>query len=220
MWPNPCVWQACRNDDRHLRPSACPATRQVTSDVDSEAAKGEPLWVGQVIHFWFEELVEIDWFAKNHAIDGCIRERFLSLHQRLVSRDGRGANEPRTTLASVIVLDQFSRNLFRNSSFAYAADAIARTLARSAIEKGIDVAMAGCERLFLYLPFEHSEDHADQEYSINLIGQLGRPDWIRSAMKHKLVIDRFGRFPHRNAALNRPSTADELAFLRDPENSF
>jgi len=192
----------------------------MTSDIDSKNANVEPPWVGQVIHFWFEELTEADWFARSDAIDRCIRERFLTLHQRLVTHDGCGVTEPRPILASVIVLDQFSRNLFRDSPYAYSADSIARRLARVAIEQSFDIAMARQERLFLYLPFEHSEDRADQAYSLNLVKQLGREDWTRSAMEHKVVIDRFGRFPHRNAALNRLSTADEIAFLKEPKNSF
>ena len=192
----------------------------MTSDIDSKNANVEPPWVGQVIHFWFEELTEADWFARSDAIDRRIRERFLTLHQRLVTHDGCGVTEPHPILASVIVLDQFSRNLFRDSPYAYSADSIARRLARVAIEQSFDIAMARQERLFLYLPFEHSEDRADQAYSLNLVKQLGREDWTRSAMEHKVVIDRFGRFPHRNAALNRLSTADEIAFLKEPKNSF
>jgi uncharacterized protein (DUF924 family) len=190
------------------------------SNFDSNNVNVEPTWVGPVINFWFEELTEADWFAKSAAIDERIRERFLTLHQRFVTHDGCGVSEPRPILAGVIVLDQFSRNLFRDSPYAYSGDSIARRLARVAIEQRFDIAMTTQERLFLYLPFEHSEDRADQEHSLNLIKQLGREDWTRSAMEHKAVIDRFGRFPHRNAVLNRLSTADEVAFLKEPNNSF
>jgi len=192
----------------------------MTSDINSRNESVEPPWVGQVIHFWFEELMEADWFGKSASIDMRIRERFLTLHERLVTHDGLGVTEPRPILAVVIVLDQFSRNLFRDSPRAYSADSIARRLARAAIEQGFDIAMARQERLFLYLPFEHSEDRADQAYSLNLVKQLGREDWTRSAVKHKAIIDQFGRFPHRNAVLNRLSTADEIAFLKEPKNSF
>ena len=192
----------------------------MTSDIDSRNENVEPPWVGQVIHFWFEELMEADWFGKSASIDMRIRERFLTLHERLVTHDGLGVTEPRPILAAVIVLDQFSRNLFRDRPRAYSADSIARRLARTAIEQAFDIAMARQERLFLYLPFEHSEDRADQAYSLNLVKQLGREDWTRSAVKHKAIIDQFGRFPHRNAVLNRLSTADEIAFLKEPKNSF
>jgi uncharacterized protein (DUF924 family) len=190
------------------------------SNFDSKNANVEPPWVGTVINFWFEELTETDWFARSDAIDGRIRERFLTLHQRLVTHDGCGVTEPRPILASVIVLDQFSRNLFRDSQYAYSADSIARRLARVAIEQSFDVAMTRLERLFLYLPFEHSEERADQVLAVQLIGSVGDAAWTRYAIAHKEIIDRFGRFPHRNAVLNRLSTADEVAFLKEPKNSF
>jgi uncharacterized protein (DUF924 family) len=190
------------------------------SNFDSKNANVEPPWVGTVINFWFEELTETDWFARSDAIDRHIRERFLTLHQRLVTHDGCGVIEPRPILASVIVLDQFSRNLFRDSPYAYSADSIARRLARVAIEQSFDVAMTRLERLFLYLPFEHSEERADQALSVQLIASVGDDAWTRYAIAHKEVIDRFGRFPHRNAVLNRVSTADELAFLKELKNSF
>jgi uncharacterized protein (DUF924 family) len=190
------------------------------SNSDSKNPNVEPPWVGTVINFWFEELTETDWFARSDAIDGRIRERFLTLHQRLVTHDGCGVTEPRPILASVIVLDQFSRNLFRDSQYAYSADSIARRLARVAIEQSFDVAMTRLERLFLYLPFEHSEERADQALAVQLIGSVGDAAWTRYAIAHKEIIDRFGRFPHRNAVLNRLSTADEVAFLKEPKNSF
>ncbi|HWZ63135.1 MAG TPA: DUF924 family protein [Steroidobacteraceae bacterium] len=192
----------------------------MTPDIDPKNSKAEPPWVGQVLQFWFEELTEADWFGKSDSVDRRIRERFLSLHERLMTHDGLGVTEPHAILAVVIVLDQFSRNLFRGSPRTYSADSIARRLARTAIERGFDIAMTGQERLFLYLPFEHSEDRADQSFYLNLVKQLGREDWTRFAVKHKAIIDQFGRFPHRNAVLNRPSTADEIAFLKDPKNSF
>jgi uncharacterized protein (DUF924 family) len=192
----------------------------MTSDVDSRNENVEPPWVGQVIHFWFEELSEADWFAGSDAIDRRIRERFLTLHQRLVTHGGCGVTEPRPILASVIVLDQFSRNLFRDSPYAYSGDSIARRLARVAIEQGFDVGMTRQERLFLYLPFEHSEERADQALAVQLFGSVGDAEWRRYAMAHKEIIDRFGRFPHRNAVLNRLSTADEVAFLKESKHSF
>ena len=137
-----------------------------------------------------------------------------------MTHDGCGVTEPRPILASVIVLDQFSRNLFRDSQYAYSADSIARRLARVAIEQSFDVAMTRLERLFLYLPFEHSEERADQVLAVQLIGSVGDAAWTRYAIAHKEIIDRFGRFPHRNAVLNRLSTADEVAFLKEPKNSF
>jgi uncharacterized protein (DUF924 family) len=190
------------------------------SGIHSTTDNPEPAWVGEVLHFWFDELAPADWFAKNDEIDARIRDRFLTLHERLAADDGLGVSAPRTTLAAVIVLDQFSRNSFRGSPRAFAADPNARRLARTAIEQGFDRVMNKEERLFLYMPFEHSEDREDQALSVNLITQLADDDWTRYAMAHKVIIDRFGRFPHRNAILQRHSTTDELALLKEPMSSF
>ena len=189
-------------------------------------AAAEPGWVGEVLRFWFEELAERDWFAKDHHLDERIRARFLPLYEELAAceaRDMRDAHEvdtPRALLAAVIVLDQFSRNMFRDSARAYAADPFARRLARTAVDRGLDRAMTDQERMFLYLPFEHSEDRADQTLSVELFGRLGNDDWTRYARAHQDIIDRFGRFPHRNAILDRESTPVELARLKEPMGKF
>jgi uncharacterized protein (DUF924 family) len=176
-------------------------------------------WENEVLRFWFDELGRAHWFAKSEHIDASIRERFLSLHERLVAEDGiEGTTRP--LLAAVIVLDQFSRNLFRDTPRAYAADPIARRLVRRAIAQGLDDAMTVQERLFLYLPFEHSEDRADQAFAVELITRLDNAEWTRDAMRHKAIIDRFGRFPHRNATLSRHSSAEEAALLEVPEQWF
>lgn len=190
------------------------------SSTPSKTEDFEPAWVGEVIRFWFEELTEDHWFARSDDLDAQIRKRFLTLHEQLVADDGFGVAAPRPLLAAAIVLDQFSRNMFRGTPRAYAADAIARRLARTAIEQGFDAAMKKQERLFLYLPFEHSEDREDQAMSLQLFERLGHEEWTRHAMAHKVIIDRFGRFPHRNATLNRTSTADEIALLKEPMGSF
>ena len=184
------------------------------------AGTAEPLWVGDVLRFWFEELRGADWFAKRDELDARIRERFLASHESLVSLDGRVDATPRTLLAAVIVLDQFSRNMFRGSPRAYAADPIARRLARLAIERGFDQGMTRPQRMFLYLPFEHSEDAADQAYSLQLFEALGDHDWTDYAHRHKAIVDRFGRFPHRNAVLGRASTAEEIDFLKSSGSGF
>jgi uncharacterized protein (DUF924 family) len=181
--------------------------------IDSKSEHGEPAWVDDVIHFWFEEIAESDWFSTSEAIDARIRDRFLELHERLMTNEALGAGAPRSLLAAVIVLDQFSRNLFRGNPRAYSADPIARRLSRTAIDQRVDIAMKKTERYFLYLPFEHSEDKEDQVLAVHLIKPLGNDDWTRIAVEYMATIDRFGRFPHRNAVLNRPSSADEIAFL-------
>jgi uncharacterized protein (DUF924 family) len=177
----------------------------------------EPAWVTEVLHFWFDELGEAHWFEKREDIDAQIRGRFLPLHERVVAHDGSVATTPRPLLAAVIVLDQFSRNLFRGTPRAFAADPVARRLSRTAIKQGFDIAMKEQERLFLYMPFEHSEDREDQALAVELIARLGNEEWTRDAIAHKAIIDRFGRFPHRNAILNRHSSADEVALLQEPK---
>ena len=176
----------------------------------------EPAWATAVLRFWFEELGEAHWFAKSAHIDAQIRSRFLSLHQRLVAQDGCTTATPQALLAAVIDLDQFSPNLFRGSRRTFAADPLARSLSRSAIRQGFDVTMQAEERLFLYMPFEHSEDREDQAHAVELIARLGNEAWTRDAISHNAIIDRFGRFPHRNAILNRRSSADELTLLQQP----
>jgi uncharacterized protein (DUF924 family) len=191
------------------------------SDLPAKTDCLEPSWVGDVIHFWFEELGEARWFAKSDAIDVQIRDRFLQLHERLVEHDGFRVCAPRSILAAVIVLDQFSRNLFRADARAFAADPIARRLSRAAIEQGFETKLRDSqEKYFLYLPFEHSEDREDQALAQTMIQQLGNEKWTRYASAHMSVIERFGRFPHRNEALKRASTAEELAFLKKPVKLF
>lgn len=177
-------------------------------------------WVGQVLAFWFSELDEEDWWKKNPALDARVRSRFLGVHERLTASGAIEATRPRPILAAVIVLDQFSRNMFRDTPRAYATDPIARRLAREAITQGFDEGMRAEERMFLYLPFEHSEDRADQELSVELFSRLGRDDWTRFAIAHKVIIDRFGRFPHRNAVLGRVSSPEEIEAMRQPMGSF
>ncbi|MGA2843206.1 MAG: DUF924 family protein [Steroidobacteraceae bacterium] len=177
----------------------------------------EPAWVGEILHFWFDELEAAQWFAKSDAIDAQIRGRFLALHRRVVAGDGSIAMTQRPLLAAVIVLDQFSRNLFRGTPRAFAADPIARQLSRAAVKQRFDEAMNEQERLFLYMPFGHSEDRKDQALAVELIARLGKEEWTRDAIAHKTIIDQFGRFPHRNAILNRPSSQDEVKFLQKPQ---
>jgi uncharacterized protein (DUF924 family) len=177
-------------------------------------------WVDEVLHFWFSELHEADWYTHDAGLDERIRRRFLTLHKRLVANQCTDINQPRPLLAAVIVLDQFSRNMFRGSARAYAADPIARRLARQAIASRYDLDMSGQQRCFLYLPFEHSEDRADQALAVELIAQLGVESWKKYAIAHQLLIDRFGRFPHRNAILGRESTAEEIIAINEPGGSF
>lgn len=174
----------------------------------------EPGWVADVLRFWFEELGEAHWFARRADLDACIRDRFLWLQERLAADPGFAGTTQRTLLAAIVVLDQFSRNIYRGTPSAFTTDPIARQFSGTTIARGSDVALGKPERLCLYLPFQHSESREDQALAVELISQLGNEEWTRTAEEHKAIIDRFGRFPHRNAILNRPSTAEELEVLQ------
>lgn len=186
----------------------------------STAEKSEPTWVGAVLQFWFLELTETQWFAKDAELDERIRDSFLTLHKQLSESAAAGIAGPRATLAAVVILDQFSRNMFRGDPRAFAVDSIARRVASAAIEQGFHEIMSREERLFLYMPFEHSEDGRDQVRSLELMKSLDNESWTHSARIHKDLIDRFGRFPHRNAVLERQSTAEEMEALGDWVGAF
>ena len=189
-------------------------------DVKSTIEPDEPTWVSDVLTFWFSELTDDDWFRKDDAIDAAIRQRFLPLHERLLAGGVAEDGTPRLMLAAIIVFDQFSRNMFRGTARAFAADPAALRLARSAVGRRIDAGMTGREQLFLYLPFEHSEDIADQEKSVELTVKLDDEGLLHYAKAHRDIVKRFGRFPHRNDMLGRPSTAEEIAFLKQSGSSF
>lgn len=182
----------------------------------------------EVLAFWFGEnpgAQRAEWFRKDAAFDATIRSRFGALHEAAAKREleaWRAA--PETMLALVVVLDQFSRNLHRGDPRAFAQDAHARECANEALGRGDDDRLLPVQRTFLYLPLEHSEDLADQERCIALMEKLeafaqtrGLVTW---AVKHRDVIARFGRFPHRNTALGRPSTPEEIEFLKQPGSGF
>lgn len=193
----------------------------------TDAATGErpsrqdPAWVDEVLKFWFEELGEQAWFRKCDGTDDLIRSRFLSLYETVAELPVEAAWESaRRALATIIVLDQFPRNMFRGTPRAFATDKRARDVAQGAVERGFDRNFDIHGRAFMYLPFEHSEDMADQERAVELFTPLGNADYTYYAVAHRDIIARFGRFPHRNAILGRTSTPEELAFLEQPGSSF
>jgi uncharacterized protein (DUF924 family) len=173
-----------------------------------------PDWVNAVLVFWFDELTFDDWFAGGDHVDAMIRSRFSDLHEDLATGVPEGAfDQPRTALAAIIVLDQFSRNLFRGTARAFASDNLALRIAKNAVDRGLDHGMSADERLFLYLPFEHSEVLADGERCVALFESLGHESGLKAAIEHRDILARFGRYPHRNKALGRETTAAEAAFL-------
>jgi uncharacterized protein (DUF924 family) len=179
----------------------------------------EPPWVARVLDFWFREIDSELWFASSDEFDERIRQGFIELHGRIALSDVRELAGARTLLAAIIVTDQFSRNMFRGTPRAFATDPLARLLAGQVIAHRLDMAMTSAQRYFVYLPFEHSEDREHQLLAVRLIEQLGDESWTRYARMHQAAIARFGRFPHRNRILGRPSTEDEVTFLAEP-NGF
>ena len=191
----------------------------------AESNPGSPAaasgWVAEVLQFWFREITREQWFKRDAALDDRMRARFLSLHDRVSGMPNEALlSDPRSALAAVIVLDQFSRNMFRGSPRAFTCDAKALALAKATIAKGHAASLTKDELMFLYLPFEHSETHAAQVRCVELMSGLGDAELTRYAQAHCDIIQRFGRFPHRNEILGRTSTAEEIEFLKQPGSSF
>jgi uncharacterized protein (DUF924 family) len=177
----------------------------------------EPQWVGPVLDFWFRDIDSQLWFDSSDEFDERIRQGFLELHGKVAASDAAELSGARTLLAAIIVMDQFSRNMFRGTARAFATDRAARRLAERIIAERLDLVMTSAERYFVYLPFEHSEDREHQQLAVRLIEPLGDASWTRFARMHQATINRFGRFPHRNRVLGRTCTDDEVAFLAQPE---
>lgn len=165
----------------------------------------------EVLSFWFEESQPAQWWKKDPAFDACIRRRFGELHQRALDQGlAAWADRPAGMLALILVLDQFSRNLYRNQAKAFAGDPQALTLCLQALAHGWHKAMTPTHYQFLCMPLMHSEDRQLQERSVQLYA--GTPA-EKSALAHKAIIDRFGRYPHRNRLLGRASTDAERQFM-------
>jgi uncharacterized protein (DUF924 family) len=185
----------------------------------------------QVLDFWFGPAGSADygrmrkeWFRKDLAFDAEIRDRFGAAVETALAGGFADWTAPRAALARVLLLDQFTRNIFRDSRRAFAGDALALATAQQATMRGDDAALNPVERRFMYLPFTHAEDPTAQERAVALCTRLreetGDGDPLFWAEKHAAVIHRFGRYPHRNAILGRISTPEELAFLREPGSRF
>ena len=170
---------------------------------------------------WFSELKPAQWWVKDAALDQEIRQRFLPVHEQAKQCElftWRKHAEGR--LAEIIVLDQFSRNIFRDQPAAFACDAQALALAQEAIVAKSDAALSAVQRSFLYMPFMHSESLAIHEQAVMLFTRNGIESNLQYELRHKAIIERFGRYPHRNAMLGRESTEEELIFLKQPGSGF
>ena len=174
-----------------------------------------------ILHFWFTELTPKQHFVKDAALDDVIRTRFgatLEAAARCELFAWRATPEGR--LAEILVLDQLSRNVFRDTPRSFAQDALALVLAQELVAGGHDLALPLAQREFAYMPYMHSESATVHAQSVALFSQPGMEDTLRFELRHQAIIDRFGRYPHRNAILGRISTDEELTFLSEPGSSF
>lgn len=173
-------------------------------------------WRQDILDFWFSLDGEQHWKI-DPALDAACRERFLASweEQRLRPADDF-LGSPEDALAAVLLFDQMPRNMFRGDARSFVTDKLARDVAAGAVERGYDATLPVERRVFLYMPFEHSEELADQDRSVALFEALGDDFYTDFARKHRHVIARFGRFPHRNAVLGRASTEEETAFGLEP----
>ena len=175
----------------------------------------------QLLNFWFSPEHQPFWFAKNEAFDGKIRSLFSDLHLQASQAElSAWRQTAEGSLAEIMVLDQLSRNLYRDQAQAFAYDGMALVLAQHAIQQQFDMQLSPEQRSFLYMPFMHSESKLIHEFGLKLFQQLGLPIGLDYEKKHKVIIDRFGRYPHRNQILARTSTAEELEFLTQPNSRF
>ena len=174
-----------------------------------------------VLEFWFDELTPKDWFTGGAEIDTLIESRFSELHKAAIQGElFEWRQNAQGRLAEIIVLDQFSRNIGRNSPTAFSADPMALALAQEAVAGGFDHQLNEQQKSFLYMPYMHSESLLVHEQAVELFSQTGLEHNLDFEFKHKIIIERFGRYPHRNEVLGRTSTPEEVEFLQQPGSSF
>ena len=177
--------------------------------------------VSEVTRFWFEELEPAQWWKKDAALDRDIEARFVDLHRMAIAGELESWRDtPQGRLAEIIVLDQFSRNIHRDTPRAFAADGMALVLAQEAVRLKCDEQVELERRPFFFMPYMHSESRVIHVVAEELFSRPGAEFNYEFELKHKAIIDRFGRYPHRNATLGRKSTAAELEFLKQPGSSF
>jgi len=178
-------------------------------------------WIADILHFWFDEISRDAWFQKDELFDQRLRGRFLARHEHVAALPTLDCvRDAERAIAAVIALDQFPRNMFRGTPRAFATDAKALAIADRAIANGFEGRLSKDQRTFLYLPYQHAEDPAVQVLAVQLMASLQDAELDHYAVAHKDIIDRFGRFPHRNAILGRISTPEEIVFLSQPGSSF
>ena len=174
-----------------------------------------------VLSFWFQEIEKKQWWLKDKLFDRLLEERFGNLHQQASKCELVGWRKTALgRLAEIIVLDQFSRNIYRDTAQSFSFDSLALALAQEAIALEADKELDKEQRSFLYMPFMHSESPTIHKTAVQLFASLGNEKTIDFENKHKKIIDRFGRYPHRNSILNRKSTEEEMLFLKEKDSSF
>ena len=175
----------------------------------------------QVLHFWFNEILPEKWWLKDLTFDQEIKHRFINLHNAANKAElFTWRDTPKGRLAEIIVLDQFSRNIYRDTAKSFASDSLALVLAQEAIALGMDMKVAENQRSLFYLPFMHSESMVIHQQALALYEKLGNANSLAFEIKHLEIIKKFGRYPHRKKILGRSSTADEDSFLQQPNSSF
>ena len=174
-----------------------------------------------ILDFWFTELPPKQHFVKDAALDETIRARFGNTLEAAAKCELFAWRQTAAgRLAEIIVLDQFSRNIYRDTPRSFAQDALALVLAQELVASAQDSSLPAAQRVFAYMPYMHSESALVHTQAVVLFTQLGIQDNLNFEMRHKTIIDRFGRYPHRNAILGRSSSPEELAFLAEPGSSF
>lgn len=175
----------------------------------------------KILAFWFDPKTKPLHFTQSDTFDQLIHEQYQDIHHQASQCELWQWRETiQGRLAEIIILDQFSRNLYRNSPLAFAQDSLALSLAQEAIRLELDQQLPPEQRAFLYMPFMHSESKLIHQYALKLFEALANPNVLEFEIKHKAIIDRFGHYPHRNIALGRISTAEELEFLNQPNSRF
>ncbi|QSP95608.1 DUF924 domain-containing protein [Marinobacter salinisoli] len=175
----------------------------------------------EILDFWFTELEPEQWWQKDEALDSMIRSRFGPVHAQAKAGELFQWRETAPgSLAEILVLDQFSRNIYRDNAASFACDPLALGLAQVAVSKGFDLALSPVQRSFVYMPFMHSESRRIHVEAVRLFESLGIENNLDFEYQHKKIIDRFGRYPHRNRILGRVSTPEETEFLQQEHAGF
>lgn len=175
----------------------------------------------KILTFWFQDLSPSDWYKVDPKLDEKITFLFSETMNSAISGElFNWRTEPQGRLAEIIVLDQFSRNMFRNTPKAFSQDPLALILAQEAVIQKADTHLSTSEKNFIFMPYMHSESKLIHQEAVKLFSQEGLENGLNFENKHKKIIDRFGRYPHRNNILNRVSTDSEIQFLKEPNSSF